>query len=400
MGDADSVIIDPHKLGYVPYPAGIVAFRNGIVTDFLTQEANYISSVMTGMTSIDEQIEIRNVGPYILEGSKPGAAAAACWLAHKTIPLEVKGHGQIMRETLLSAGRFARYLDFHRHLYAQFERALAKRGAPAGAPFTFVRLFSPDTNIVCFVARPMALRSESLIQIDCSLEKINAINKEIYARLGRPSSESEEQTPYGHPYFVSRTVFPSSQYTAKSMSQLLKRVGVSASEYNKHGLFVLRSTVMNPHYHMAAQDRDRPSLQGLPAGLRQASSRRRETGHVRAARLAQASRLVRSRRVLRNSPCATTTRGRARRRCGPARTRRRRERLVDQVADVRLLLAEIWTPMHVIRPYRIAHHRLAPIRWQCPVHGEDAVWVEVPEHVEQHGEWLPFGGDRRDGRRA
>lgn len=259
IGDADSVTIDPHKLGYVPYPAGIVAFRNGVVTDLLTQEANYISAVVTGMASIDEPAEIREVGPYILEGSKPGAAAAACWLAHKTIPLDVNGHGRIIRATLLSAGRFARYLDFHRHLYSQFERALAERGAPAGAPFTFVRLFSPDTNVVCFVARPMALQSESLVEIDCSLAQINAINEEIHARLGRPSRESEEQTPYGHPYFISRTFFRSSQYSAKSMHRLLKRVGVSAKEYDDQGLFVLRSTIMNPHYHMAAARKTGPA---------------------------------------------------------------------------------------------------------------------------------------------
>ena len=47
------------------------------------------------------------------------------------------------------------------------------------------------------------------------------------------------------------------------------------------------------------------------------------------------------------------------------------------------------TPMYVIRPYRVAHHRLAPLWWQCPVHGEDAVGVEVPEHVEQQSERLP-----------
>ena len=41
---AESITVDPHKMGYTPYPAGVVAFRNDRVRHFLTQEAPYIST--------------------------------------------------------------------------------------------------------------------------------------------------------------------------------------------------------------------------------------------------------------------------------------------------------------------------------------------------------------------
>jgi hypothetical protein len=45
------------------------------------------------------------VGPYILEGSKPGAAAA-CWLTHRMIPPDRDGYGELMRASLLTAREF------------------------------------------------------------------------------------------------------------------------------------------------------------------------------------------------------------------------------------------------------------------------------------------------------
>src|SRR5439155_6274562 len=38
LEDADSIVVDPHKMGYVPYPAGIVAFGNGLVTELILQK--------------------------------------------------------------------------------------------------------------------------------------------------------------------------------------------------------------------------------------------------------------------------------------------------------------------------------------------------------------------------
>ena len=72
MERADSVTIDPHKLGFVPYPAGAVSFRDRRSRDLVAVEAPYIFH--RGAS------EAGYIGRFIMEGSKPGAAAAAVWM--------------------------------------------------------------------------------------------------------------------------------------------------------------------------------------------------------------------------------------------------------------------------------------------------------------------------------
>jgi glutamate/tyrosine decarboxylase-like PLP-dependent enzyme len=248
MPAADSIAIDPHKMGYVPYPAGIVAFKNGLVTELMTQRAQYISDESEGVQAIERMAEVKAVGPYILEGSKPGAAATACWLQHATIPLNVHGHGKMVRVSLLNAKRLHRYLQMHRTQFASYDESGSAR---TKAPFTFVPLFEPDTNIVCFVCMPMQWRGDGLIVKPTPLPVINDLNKRIHAELDIPKARRGMQTPYAKEYFVSNTKFERSQYSSQSLSILLAQLGITAEDYDAHGLIVLRSTVMNPLYDTA-----------------------------------------------------------------------------------------------------------------------------------------------------
>jgi vitellogenic carboxypeptidase-like protein len=88
---ADTVTIDPHKAGFVPYPAGSLCYRNGLMRYMITFNAAYIHS--------DAAL---NMGIFGVEGSKPGAAPAAVWMAHKTIPLDQSGYGQLLGECTFS----------------------------------------------------------------------------------------------------------------------------------------------------------------------------------------------------------------------------------------------------------------------------------------------------------
>jgi carboxypeptidase C (cathepsin A)/glutamate/tyrosine decarboxylase-like PLP-dependent enzyme len=87
LADADTVTIDPHKAGFVPYPAGSLSYRDKRMRELITFDAAYLHS--------DPDT---NMGIYGVEGSKPGAAAAAVWLAHKTIPLDQEGYGRLLAE--------------------------------------------------------------------------------------------------------------------------------------------------------------------------------------------------------------------------------------------------------------------------------------------------------------
>lgn len=250
MADADSTTVDPHKLGFVPYPAGIVAFRNGLVTEHIIERAQYISDEAGGIKAIDQPPRIDAVGPYILEGSKPGAAALACWLAHQTIPLNVHGHGQIVRTTLLNAKKLFKHLVHHRHSFDELHaEATGEEHCPL--PFTFVPLFEPDTNIVCFVARPLRWEDGKLLPDDWRLPWINLLNELVYAATSIAPLDGRRPPPAVQPFFVSRTRFEQRQYDATSIAPVLERAGVQPEDYRRHGLFVLRSTVMNPWYDEA-----------------------------------------------------------------------------------------------------------------------------------------------------
>lgn len=92
---ADTVTVDPHKAGFIPYPAGSLCYRNGDLRTMITFDASYIYSAPGA-----------GMGTYGLEGSKPGAAAAAVWAAHQAIPLDQSGYGRLLGECAFSTKRY------------------------------------------------------------------------------------------------------------------------------------------------------------------------------------------------------------------------------------------------------------------------------------------------------
>ena len=212
LGGADSVAIDPHKLGYVPYAAGAILIRDRRARELVAAEAPYLLPTPQPKAPTDLFL-----GRYIFEGSKPGASAAAVWLSHKVLPLDERGYGYLIGQTAAGA----------RRLYA----ALA--GADL-APFRVVLLPPPDINIVCYVVSHPLLHS---------LGELNAFNERIYDRLsvGRPDGDPE--------YIITRTRLRSPMYDG-AVGPLLEALGVCTFDdwrgSGAEGLVVLRSTVMDP----------------------------------------------------------------------------------------------------------------------------------------------------------
>ncbi|MEM8884311.1 MAG: pyridoxal-dependent decarboxylase, partial [Planctomycetota bacterium] len=93
--EADSITVDPHKLGYVPYAAGAFIARNRNIVDFITQKAAYVFDLGDAQLEKTMDEKLRNLGQYVLEGSKPGAAAAAVYVTHKVLPLDEEGMGRL-----------------------------------------------------------------------------------------------------------------------------------------------------------------------------------------------------------------------------------------------------------------------------------------------------------------
>ena len=253
--DADSITIDPHKLGFIPYPCGLIAFKNGAITKLIKQHATYISEEnnLDDLTFTNND-HINALGHYILEGSKPGAAAAAAWLAHKSIPLNIQGHGKIIKASILSAVKFLNNLKIHQSHFFSFDKILNPDVQPCKQGFTFQPIINQvDTNIVCFIVKPMTIQHNSLMNASNSLKIINQLNEYLYNEL--TIKNKGQDNPYSQPYFVSKTKINCKSYSLDSVHQVLTELGISTEEYQREGLFVLRSVVMNP-WHSIAQYSD------------------------------------------------------------------------------------------------------------------------------------------------
>jgi tyrosine decarboxylase / aspartate 1-decarboxylase len=133
IGEADSIVIDPHKHGLQPYGCGCVLFRDLSAGRFYKHDSPY-----TYFSSAE-----LHLGEISLECSRPGAAAAALWTTQRLLPL-VRG------------GEFARGLERGRAAaLALFDR-LKKDDR-------FVTAFAPELDIVIFVPWAKSISDASVL---------------------------------------------------------------------------------------------------------------------------------------------------------------------------------------------------------------------------------------------
>jgi glutamate/tyrosine decarboxylase-like PLP-dependent enzyme len=210
LGGADSVTVDPHKMGYVPYAAGAILVRDGRTRHLVATDPPYLSPVDTPVEGAE-----RFLGRYILEGSKPGASAAAVWLSHKVGPLDERGYGYLIGRTVAGARKFHAGLS-----------------AADLSPFRIVLLPLPDINIVCWVTAHPSL---------ATLADLDHFNERIYAQLSLARGDGPPE------YIVTRTRLRSPMYDG-SLDPVHAELGVDPGEWRgcAEGLVVLRSTIMEP----------------------------------------------------------------------------------------------------------------------------------------------------------
>ncbi len=103
LGSTDSVTVDPHKLGYLPFGAGAFICRDHRAMALLAEEADY---VFHDHRATDYLTRYRSLGQFIPEGSKSGASAAAVYVTHKVLPLDHRHFGRLLRQTVLAAEAF------------------------------------------------------------------------------------------------------------------------------------------------------------------------------------------------------------------------------------------------------------------------------------------------------
>jgi tyrosine decarboxylase / aspartate 1-decarboxylase len=115
IGQADSIVIDPHKHGLQPYGCGCILFRDPAVGHFYKHKSPY-----TYFTSSE-----LHLGEISLECSRAGAAAVALWATQRLLPLEPGGE---FAQGLAKGRRAALELDRRVRGDRRFE-ALARSAA-------------------------------------------------------------------------------------------------------------------------------------------------------------------------------------------------------------------------------------------------------------------------------
>lgn len=220
LGDTDSVTVDPHKLGYLPYGAGAFICRDHRATALLAEQADY---VFHDATPAGYLARYRSLGQFIPEGSKPGAAAAAAYVTHKVLPLDHTGLGRLQAQTIVAAEAFDR-------------RARRFSGEVSGLVHALVP-FAPDSNLVCLALNPAGNRD---------LTHVNA----FISRLHDEVRSDPRQPLQSREFFASVTSLRPETLGDTEMRRILLALSIDPATLggdNDDRLLILRHTLMNPY---------------------------------------------------------------------------------------------------------------------------------------------------------
>lgn len=202
LSRVDSMTIDPHKLGYVPYSSGA----------FLCKEIrNYQLGSHWGPYL---QVTPEDRGPYTLEGSRSAAGAVGTLLTLRALR-PVQGYARILARGL--------------RVKSELQNLIGKN---------FSDFFIPqgcETNILCIAFKQGAR----------SLSHLNRINEALYLRLQA-----------GGIFTFSKTVLSSKRYGAL-IDQCCQDLALLK---DSEDLFLIRMTLMNPFLQTLSGD---PHLENL-----------------------------------------------------------------------------------------------------------------------------------------
>jgi glutamate/tyrosine decarboxylase-like PLP-dependent enzyme len=220
LGDTDSVTVDPHKLGYLPYGAGAFICRDHRAVALLSEEADY---VFHGAAPKDYMGRYRSLGQFIPEGSKSGATVAGVYVTHKVLPLDHAHFGLLPAQTIRAAEAFhARALRFADEL-----RDVVRAVVP----------FAPDSNLVCFALNPAGNRSAAVANAFA-----RRLHDELRIDTSRPLQDKQ--------FFGSVTTLRPEALGETETRRILDALDLDPATLAEDGgdrLVILRHTLMNPY---------------------------------------------------------------------------------------------------------------------------------------------------------
>lgn len=219
LGRTDSVTVDPHKLGYLPYGAGAFVCRDHRAMTLLSEEADY---VFNGPVSDDYMTRFRQLGQYIPEGSKAGASAAAVYVMHKVLPLDHAHFGQLPRQTVAAAEAFRRRAERAAHELSD----VAHLCVP----------FAPDSNLVC-----VAVNLGGNRDVEHANRFVRTLHDDLRCDPARPLQVKE--------FFGSMTTLRAASLGERPLRRILDALDLDPASMDAvtDHLVILRHTLMNPY---------------------------------------------------------------------------------------------------------------------------------------------------------
>ncbi|MGE5353374.1 MAG: pyridoxal phosphate-dependent decarboxylase family protein, partial [Acidobacteriota bacterium] len=178
LKEADSITVDPHKHGLISYGAGAVLYKNEEIRSVLLNTAPYTY----------HKQDKPNIGMFSLEGSRPGAMAAACYLTYKVFPPVESAMGQLITDSLSASRKFYELL---------------------GSSDTLKNLNYPDLDINCFYIKTD----------EHDISELNRKTLEVYKRLSVEAEAPEFIiSKFVIPPHLARVVLP--EYTNRNNENL------------------------------------------------------------------------------------------------------------------------------------------------------------------------------------
>lgn len=193
LARADSITLDPHKLGFVPYACGAFLVGNARAYSVSQISAPYL---------IEDKTVDQPSWSTTLEGSRSATGAGAVWLSSRMLPLNASAHGAILNQTLATTQQLAEKLQ------RNFDNIYFTPGR--------------DTNIVCF----------ALAKPGSTLSQTNRLTAGIIDRFTASPN-----------FAISRTALSVKSYGALVADVVEQWQGVVDDDH----LLVIRMVVMSPY---------------------------------------------------------------------------------------------------------------------------------------------------------
>ncbi|MFD3449453.1 tyrosine decarboxylase [Microbacteriaceae bacterium 4G12] len=214
MMHAETITIDPHKMGYIPYSAGGIVVKDIRMRDVISYFATYVFEKGADIPAL--------LGAYMLEGSKAGATAASVWTAHKVLPLNVTGYGKLLGASIEGAYHFYHFLQ-------------DKQFKVGDKTIKVYPLTKPDFNMVDYVFNEEG---------NTDLAKMNKLNHDFFGEASYVKGNI-----YHNKFITSHTDFAIPDY-GNSPLPYVKSLGFSEGEWDKERkVTVLRACALSPYAH-------------------------------------------------------------------------------------------------------------------------------------------------------